>query len=139
MRYIRVEADLNAFFAEYLTLGQARSLKYYQVEKASKKLLPQDPRYFVGQATSALHAKDRTERSLLKSVKENMAQALYREQEEAEGMENVEEVFMGTFFKKLLRMYELLEEIEEAAGGTPDRWLEEHVRPQGGAGVAPQI
>ena len=128
LRYIRVEADLNAFFAEYLTLGQARSLKYYQAEKASKKLLPQDPRYFVGQATSALHAKDRTERILLKSVKENMAQALYREQEEAEGMENVEEVFMGTFFKKLLRMYELLEEIEEAAGGTPDRWLEEHVR-----------
>ena len=28
-------------------------------------------------------------------------------------MENVEEAFMGTFFKKLLRMYELLEEIEE--------------------------
>ena len=52
-----------------------------------------------------------------KDVRDNMAQALYKEQEEAEGMENVEEAFMGTFFKKLLRMCELLEEIEAAAGG----------------------
>ena len=65
LHYIRTEADLNAFFAEYLTLGQAHSLKYDQAQKGSKKLLPQDPRYFVGQATSALHAKKRTERSLL--------------------------------------------------------------------------
>jgi len=128
LHYIRTEADLDAFFAEYLTLGQARSLKYDQAQKASRKLLPQDPRYFVGQATSALHAKKSTERSLFKDVRDNMAQALYKEQEEAEGMENVEEAFMGTFFKKLLRMYELLEEIEEAAGGKPDRWFEEHVR-----------
>ena len=57
-----------------------------------------------------------------------MAQALHKEQEEAEGMENVDEAFMGSFFKKLLRMYELLEENSEGASGEHDRWLEEHVR-----------
>ena len=127
LRYIRAEADLNAFFAEYLALGQARSLKYQHAQKASKKLLPQDPRYFLGQATSALHARG-SERILIKGVKENMAQALHKEQEEAEGMENVDEAFMGSFFKKLLRMYELLEENSEGASGEHDRWLEEHVR-----------
>jgi hypothetical protein len=91
-------------------------------------LLPQDPRYFVGQATSVLFAKDNTEGSLLKGVKDNMAQALHKEREEAEGLGNVEEAFMGIFFKKLLRMYVMLEEIEKRDGGNPDLWLEEHVR-----------
>jgi hypothetical protein len=128
MRFIRTEADLDLFFDEYLGLGQKRTAQYKSAQKASKKILPQDPRYFIGQATSVLVAKDNTERMLLRGVKDNMAQALYKEQEESEGIENVEETFMGNFFKKLLRMYTMLEAIEQQGGGDSVRWLDEHVR-----------
>ena len=128
MRFIRTEADLDLFFDEYLGLGQKRTAEYKRAQKASKKLLPQDPRYFVGQATSVLVANDNTEKKLLRGVKDNMAQALYKEQEESEGMENVDEAFMGNFFKKLLHMYAMLEAIEQQDGGDSVRWLDEHVR-----------
>ena len=132
MRFIRTEADLDLFFYEYLGLGQKSTVyiarQYKTAQKASKQLPPQDPRYFVLQATSVLVAKDNTERILLRGVKDNMAQALYREQEASEGIENVEEAFMGNFFKKLLRMYTMLEAIEQQDGGDPVRWLDEHVR-----------
>ncbi len=128
MRFIRTEADLDLFFDEYLELGQKRTTQYTRAQKASKKILPQDPRYFVGQATSVLVAKDNTERMLLRGVKDNMAQALYKEQEESEGIENVGEAFMGNFFKKLLHMYTMLEAIEQQGGGDSVRWLDEHVR-----------
>lgn len=128
MRHIRTQADLDAFFANFLSIGQSRTANYSRAQRTSKKLLPQDPRYFMMQANSVLVAKDNTEKMLLRGVKDNIAQALYKEQEEAEGMENVEEAFMGNFFKKLLRMYVLLEELEQRNGGNPDRWLEDHVR-----------
>ena len=132
MRFIRTEADLDLFFNEYLGLGQKSTVyiarQYKRAQKASKQLPPQDPRYFVLQATSVLVAKDNTERILLRGVKDNMAQALYREQEASEGIENVEEAFMGNFFKKLLSMYTMLEAIEQQDGGDPVRWLDEHVR-----------
>ena len=132
MRFIRTEADLDLFFYEYLGLGQKSTVyiarQYKRAQKASKQLPPQDPRYFVLQATSVLVAKDNTERILLRGVKDNMAQALYREQEASEGIENVEEAFMGNFFKKLLSMYTMLEAIEQQDGGDPVRWLDEHVR-----------
>ena len=132
MRFIRTEADLDLFFYEYLGLGQKSTVyiarQYKRAQKATKQLPPQDPRYFVLQATSVLVAKDNTERILLRGVKDNMAQALYREQEASEGIENVEEAFMGNFFKKLLSMYTMLEAIEQQDGGDPVRWLDEHVR-----------
>ena len=128
MRFIRTEADLDLFFDEYLGLGQKRTAQYKRAQKTSKKILPQDPRYFIGQATSVLVAKDNTERMLLRGVKDNMAQALYKEHEESEGMENVEEAFMGNFFKKLLHMYANLEAIEQQDGGDSVRWLDAHVR-----------
>ena len=135
LRYIRTEAHLDTFFAQYLTLGQQRSAEHNRAQLASKKLLPQDPRYFVGKATSVLIDRDNTEKSLIRGVKENMAQALYKEQEEAEGLENVDEAFMGNFFKKLLRMYGILAVIEERDGGKADRWLEDHVRTLEAAGM----
>ena len=128
LRYIRTEAHLDAFFAEFLNIGRSRTLKYERAQKASKKLLPQDPAYFMSQARTALFAKENTESSLIKGVKENMAHALYKEQQVTEGLVNVDEAFMGKFFKQLLRMYEMLAEIEEAEGGKPERWLEDHVR-----------
>lgn len=132
MRFIRTEADLDLFFYEYLGLGQKSTAyiarQYKRAQKATKQLPPQDPRYFVLQATSVLVAKDNTERILLRGVKDNMAKALYREQEASEGIENIEEAFMGNFFKKLLRMYTMLEAIEQQDGGDPVRWLDEHVR-----------
>jgi len=127
LQHIRTETDLNAFIDEYLTLGEARAAQYARAQQASKKLLPQDPRYFVGQATSALVGKGDRGRNLAKNVKENMALALYKEQDRVEGFENIDEAFMGTFYKNLLLMYELLEETEERNGGDPNRWLEEHV------------
>ena len=127
LQHIRTETDLNAFIDEYLTLGEARAAQYARMQQASKKPLPQDPRYFVGKAISALVGKENTERNLAKNVKENMALALYKEQDRVEGLENVDEAFMGTFFKNLLLMYELLEEAEERNDGDPNRWLEEHV------------
>ena len=128
MRHIRTKAHLDAFFAEFLVAGQKRTAKYNRAQKTSKKILVQDPRYFVGQAASVLVAKDNTEETLIRGVKDNMAQALYKEQEESEGMINVDEAFMGAFFKKLLQMYAGLEAIDKKEGGDPGRWLEDHVR-----------
>ena len=128
MRYVRTEKNLDAFFSEYLSSGMKRTAQYNRAQLASKKLLSQDPRYFVSQASEVLFEKDNTEKSLLKGVRSNLAQALYMEQQEVDGLKNMDEAFMGNFFKKLLRMYEMLEEIEQRDGGNPDRWLEDHVR-----------
>ena len=128
MRYIRTEKDLDVFFSEYLSSGKKHTDHYNRAQLASKKLLIQDPRYFVSQASEILFEKDNNEKTLLKGVKSNLAQALYMEQQEVDGLKNMDEAFVGNFFKKLLRMYEMLEEIEQRDGGNPDRWLEDHVR-----------
>ena len=128
MRYIRTEKDLDVFFSEYLSSGKKRTDNYNRTQLASKKLLIHDPRYFVSQASEILFEKDNNEKTLLKGVKSNLAQALYMEQQEVDGLKNMDEAFMGNFFKKLLRMYEMLEEIEQRDGGNLDRWLEDHVR-----------
>lgn len=127
-QYVRDGNSLDHFFREYMQIGEKRSIMLERAQQRSKKILPQDPRYYVSQANATFVAKENTETTLLKGIKENLAFALYKEQEEAEGIENVEEQFMGTFFKKILNMYQILEEMALKEKRDPEPWMKERVR-----------
>ncbi len=108
-QFIKTPEDLRDFWDEYLRIGRTRSELMARAQAHSKKRLPQDPRYFVSQANATLTEKDNTEFMLQKGVKENMALALFKKQEETEGIQHIEESFMGGFYEKILDMYHLLE------------------------------
>ena len=101
-QFIKTPEDLRAFWDEYLQIGRSRSALMARAQAHSKKRLPQDPRYFVSQANATLTEKGNTEAILRKGVRENMALALFKKQEETEGVEHIEEEFMGNFYKKIL-------------------------------------
>ena len=127
-QYVRDENSLNSFFREYMQMGEKRSIMLERAQQRSKKILPQDPRYYISQANATFVAKENTETTLLKGIKENLAFALYKKQEELEGLENVEEQFMGTFFKKILVMFQLLEEMAIKEKRDPEPWMKERVQ-----------
>jgi len=127
-QFVRDTNSLSRFFGEYMQLGKKRSIMLERAQLRSKKILPQDPRYFISQANATFVAKENTETTLLKGIKENLALALYKKQEEAEGIENVEEQFMGIFFKKILVMFQMLEEMALKEKQDPQPWMKERVR-----------
>ena len=65
---------------------------------------------------------------LQKGVKENMALALFKKQEETEGVEHIEEEFMGGFYEKILAMYHLLEKRAVDQGKDTKRLMDERIR-----------
>ena len=85
-QYVRDENGLNSFFREYIQMGEKRSIMLERAQERSKKILPQDPRYYISQANATFVAKENTETTLLKGIKENLAFALYKKQEELEGL-----------------------------------------------------
>lgn len=127
-QFIKTPEDLRSFWDEYLTVGRSRSALLARAQAHSKKRLPQDPRYFVSQANATLTGKENTETILVKGVKENMALALFKKQEETEGVEHIEEEFMGNFYKKILAMYQLLETRAAEQGKDTKRLIEERIR-----------
>ncbi|MGB1719700.1 MAG: hypothetical protein ACPHO6_16140, partial [Candidatus Latescibacterota bacterium] len=127
-QFIKTPEDLRAFWDEYLQIGRSRSALMARAQAHSKKRLPQDPRYFVSQANATLMEKENTEAILRKGVRENMALALFKKQEETEGVEHIEEEFMGNFYKKILAMYRLLEKRAEEQGKDTKSLIEERVR-----------
>ena len=127
-QFIKTPEDLRAFWDEYLQIGRSRSALMARAQAHSKKRLPQDPRYFVSQANATLTEKENTEAILRKGVRENMALALFKKQEETEGVEHIEEEFMGNFYKKILAMYSLLEKRAEEQGKDTKGLMEERVR-----------
>lgn len=126
--YVRDENGLNSFFREYMQMGEKRSIMLERAQLRSKKILPQDPRYYISQANATFVAKENTETTLLKGIKENLAFALYKKQEELEGLDNIEEQFMGTFFKKILVMFQMLEEMAIKEKRDPEPWMKERVQ-----------
>tara|TARA_Y100001978_G_scaffold71676_1_gene64417 strand:- start:3382 stop:4635 length:1254 start_codon:yes stop_codon:yes gene_type:complete len=127
-QFIKTPEDLRAFWDEYLKIGRTRSELMARAQAHSKKRLPQDPRYFVSQANATLTEKDNTEFMLQKGVEENMALALFKKQEETEGVQNIEESFMGGFYDKILDMYHLLEKRAVNQGKDTKRLMDERVR-----------
>ncbi len=127
-QFVRDSNGLDSFFREYMQLGEKRSIMLERAQQRSKKILPQDPRYFISQANATFVAKENTEATLIKGIKENIALALYKKQEEVEGIENVEDEFMGTFFKKILTMLQMLEELAIKEHRDPEPWMRERLR-----------
>jgi hypothetical protein len=127
-QFVRDANGLSLFFGEYMQLGEKGSIMLERAQLRSKKILPQDPRYYISQANATVVAKENTEATLLKGIKENLALALYKKKEELEGLENVEPQFMGTFFKKILAMFQMLEEMALKEKKDPDSWMKERVR-----------
>ncbi len=127
-QYVKDEDGLRAYWDEYVRLGASRSSLLERAQVRSKKLLPQDPRYFVSQAHATLAAKDNTESMLITGVKENLSLALFKKGEEAEGVEFIEVEFMGNFYKKMFIMYQLLSAMAAERGQDPAPWMVECVR-----------
>ena len=127
-QFIKTPEDLRAFWDEYLKIGRTRSELMARAQAHSKKILPQDPRYFVSQANATLTEKNNTEFMLQKGVKENMALALFKKQEDTESVEHIEEDFMGSFYEKILAMYHLLEKRAVDQGKDAKRLMDERIR-----------
>ena len=127
-QFIKTPEDLRAFWDEYLKIGRTRSELMARAQAHSKKRLPQDPRYFVSQANATLTEEDNTEFMLKKGVKENMALALFKKQQETESVEHIEEDFMGGFYEKILAMYHLLEKRAVGQGKDTKHLMDERIR-----------
>lgn len=127
-RFIKTPEDLQAFWDDYLALGQMRSQLMERAQVRSKKRMPHDPRYFVSQATATLTQKDNTETALLKGVKENMALALYKKKEEEEAVEHIDPEFMGNFYKKILLMYNQLDKMAAEEGRDASSLMDDRIR-----------
>ncbi len=126
--HVRNPAELDRFFLDYMKFGEKGLAALDRAQKRSKKILSRDPRYFISLANATFVAKKNTEAKLLKGVKENLSLALYIKQDEVEGLENVEEAFMGDFFKKLLLMYHTLEGMAIGDGKDPEEWMQKRMR-----------
>lgn len=125
-QHVGDEVALRNYLGDLLTLGEEREAVYEAVQKRTKKVTTSDPRYFISLARGIIYGKH-TRKKLEKECKGNLAIALFKEREAKEGLENIDEVFMTSFFKELLTMYQRLSQLAEKAGESPEAWrLERH-------------
>ena len=127
-RHIRDEGSLQRYLEGFLNLGAQRLGAYEAEQKRAKKVPSTDPRYFINLARSEIYSSKPTKEGIEGKCRGNLALGLYKEQQEQEGLDNIDEEFMASFFKELLAMHQILGRLARESGEDEEPWLVEQVK-----------
>lgn len=127
-QHIGDEGALKWYLEEFLSLGAQRLGAYEAEQKRAKKIPSTDPRYFINLARSEIYASKPTKERIENKCRGNLALGLYKEKQEQEGLENIDEAFMASFFKELLAMNKILGLLARESGEDEEPWLVEQVK-----------
>jgi len=127
-QYIRDEGTLKQYLEGFLNLGAQRLGAYEAEQKRAKKIPSTDPRYFINLARSEIYSSKTTKERIESECRGNLALGLYKEKQEKEGLKNIDEEFMASFFKELLAMNQILSRLAREAGEKVEPGLVEQVK-----------
>lgn len=127
-QYIGDEGALQSYYGELLAQGAQWAIEYGERQKKAKKTVSTDPRFFISLARQEIYDGSPSKRRLERDGVKNLGLALLREKEAQQGLENIDEEFMGSFFKELMALYRVRRELAVQSGEDLQPWVVEQIK-----------
>ena len=122
-QYVSGQADLQSYYQDKFSLGAQFEPKAMAKDK---KMFSSNPQAFIEKARKDIYSRRKkpTVEKINRDSRAYLALALYKAEERMEGLENTDPVFMTSYFRTTIKMYELLQELT----GDRDRWWDDMIK-----------
>lgn len=127
-QYIRDGGALLNYYEALFAQGAQWEIEYEQRQKKAKKVVSKDPRFFISLAKQEIYDDTPSKRILDRDGEKNLGLALLKEKESQDGVENIDEEFMGSFFKELTALYRVRRGLAVQSGEDPQPWMVEQIK-----------